>query len=128
VLLADGMPKRVDQHRRNAKAFRAAWKALDLTLLPTSVEHAANTLSAVYYPPGVDAALVGAVRQEGVVIAGGLHPDLGPKYFRVGHMGACPAADVLDAVGAIERALASFGHKPHGVGSAVAAAQAALVA
>jgi alanine-glyoxylate transaminase/serine-glyoxylate transaminase/serine-pyruvate transaminase len=126
VLLEDGMPKRVDRHRRNAKAFRAAWKALDLTLLPTSVEHAANTLSAVYYPPGVDAALVGAVRKEGVVIAGGLHPDLGPKYFRVGHMGACPAADVLDAVGAIERALASFGHKPHGVGSAVAAAQATL--
>jgi alanine-glyoxylate transaminase/serine-glyoxylate transaminase/serine-pyruvate transaminase len=114
-------------HRRHAKAFRAAWKALDLTLLPKDAEHTAHTLSAVYYPPGVDAKLVSAVRREGVVIAGGLHPDLGPKYFRVGHMGACPPADVLDAVGAIERALASFGHMPHGIGSAVAAAQAALI-
>lgn len=127
VLLADGMPKRVEMHRRHAKAFRAAWKALDLTLLPKDAEHTAHTLSAVYYPPGVDAKLVSAVRREGVVIAGGLHPDLGPKYFRVGHMGACPPADVLDAVGAIERALASFGHMPHGIGSAVAAAQAALI-
>jgi alanine-glyoxylate transaminase/serine-glyoxylate transaminase/serine-pyruvate transaminase len=126
VLLEDGVPKRIAMHRRHAQAFRAAWKALDLTQLPTSSEHAAHTLSAVYYPPGVDAALIGAVRKEGVVIAGGLHPHLGPKYFRVGHMGACPAADVLDAVGAIERALAAMGHKPHGIGSAVAAAQAVL--
>jgi alanine-glyoxylate transaminase/serine-glyoxylate transaminase/serine-pyruvate transaminase len=85
-------------------------------------------MSAVYYPPGVDATLVGAVRKEGVVIAGGLHPEIGPKYFRVGHMGGCSAADVLDAVGAIERALATLGHKPHVVGHAVAAAQAALFA
>jgi alanine-glyoxylate transaminase/serine-glyoxylate transaminase/serine-pyruvate transaminase len=126
LLLADGVPKRVEMHRRHAMAFRAAWKALDLTLLPKGAEHTAYTLSAVYYPPGVDAKLVGAVRREGVVIAGGLHPDLGPKYFRVGHMGACPAADVLAAVGAIERALSSLGHEPHGVGSAVAAAQGAL--
>jgi alanine-glyoxylate transaminase/serine-glyoxylate transaminase/serine-pyruvate transaminase len=72
--------------------------------------------------------MVGAVRKEGVVIAGGLHPELGAKYFRVGHMGACPPAAVLDAVGAIERALAGLGYKPHGVGRAVAAAQAALFA
>lgn len=126
LLLEDGMAERIERHGRTARAFRAAWRALELTLLPTKSEHAAHTLSAVYYPHGVDAKLVGAVRKEGVVIAGGLHPDLGPKYFRVGHMGACPPGDVLHAVGAIERALATFGHKPNGIGSAVAAAQAAL--
>ncbi|HMJ55070.1 MAG TPA: alanine--glyoxylate aminotransferase family protein [Polyangiaceae bacterium] len=128
VLLEDGVPQRIERHRRTANAFRAAWKALELTQLPTRVEHAAHTLSAVYYPSGIDAALLGAVRKEGVVIAGGLHPEIGGKYFRVGHMGACPAADVLNAVGAIERALAGLGYKPHGVGRAVAAAQAALFA
>ncbi|MET0595285.1 MAG: alanine--glyoxylate aminotransferase family protein [Polyangiaceae bacterium] len=127
LLLDDGMAKRFEMHGRTARAFRAAWKALDLAELPTKSAHAANTLSAVYYPQGVDAKLIGAARKEGVVIAGGLHPELGAKYFRVGHMGACPPADVLHAVGAIERALASFGHKPHGVGSAVAAAQATLL-
>jgi len=128
VLLDDGIAKRVEMHQRTAGAFRAAWKALELKLLPTSVDHAATTLSALFYPAGVDASLVGAVRKEGVVIAGGLHPELGTKYFRVGHMGACMAAEVLDAVGAIERALAAMGYKPHAVGRAVAAAQAALVA
>jgi alanine-glyoxylate transaminase/serine-glyoxylate transaminase/serine-pyruvate transaminase len=126
LLLDDGMSKRVEKHRRTAGAFRAAWTAMDLKQLPTESEHAATTLSAVYYPAGVDAALVGAVRKEGVVIAGGLHPDLGPKYFRVGHMGACSAADVLAAVGAIERALATMGYAPHPLGRAVAAAQASL--
>jgi alanine-glyoxylate transaminase/serine-glyoxylate transaminase/serine-pyruvate transaminase len=126
VLLGDGVSKRVEMHRRTAGAFRAAWMALELQQLPTSSEHAATTLSAVYYPAGIDATLVGAVRKEGVVIAGGLHPQLGPKYFRVGHMGACAPADVLAAVGAIERALATLGHKPHAIGRAVAAAQAAL--
>jgi alanine-glyoxylate transaminase/serine-glyoxylate transaminase/serine-pyruvate transaminase len=127
LLLEDGLAKRVDMHARTARAFRAAWKALDLEVLPTSDLHSAHTMSAVYYPPGVGPALIAAVRGEGVVIAGGLHPDLGPKYFRVGHMGACPPGDVLNAVGAIERALARSGHKPHDVGSAVAAAQAALL-
>ena len=125
LLVEQTMPKRVDLHARSAQAFRAAWKALELSQLPLSSEHAANTLSAVYYPAGVDSALIAAVRREGVVIAGGLHPEVGPKYFRVGHMGACRPGDILNAVGAIERALATLGHKPNGVGSAVAAAQVA---
>jgi alanine-glyoxylate transaminase/serine-glyoxylate transaminase/serine-pyruvate transaminase len=126
LLLEDGVAERIEGHGRTARAFHAAWRAMELDGLPTKSTHAAHTLSAVYYPQGVDAKLIGAVRKEGVVIAGGLHPALGPKYFRVGHMGACPPADVLHAIGAIERALASFGHKPHGVGSAIAAAQSAL--
>jgi alanine-glyoxylate transaminase/serine-glyoxylate transaminase/serine-pyruvate transaminase len=126
LLLEAGVAKRIEGHSRTARAFRAAWRAMELNEVPTKSAHAAHTLSAVYYPQGVDAKLIGAVRKEGVVIAGGLHPDLGPKYFRVGHMGACPPADVLRAIGAIETALASFGHEPHGVGSAIAAAKAAL--
>ena len=128
VLLDEGVSERIERNRRVALAFRAAWKALGLAVLPTSNEHAAHTLSAVYYPAGIDAGLIARVRREGVVIAGGLHPDLAPKYFRVGHMGRCRASDVLAAVGAIERALAASGHAPNGVGSAVAAAEAALVA
>jgi alanine-glyoxylate transaminase/serine-glyoxylate transaminase/serine-pyruvate transaminase len=126
LLLEDGMAKRVARHRRTANAFRAAWKALELRVLPTSNDHAATTLSAVFYPDGVDAALIGAVREEGVIIAGGLHPELGAKYFRVGHMGGCSASDILDTVGAIERALAKLGYRSRNVGTAVAASQAAL--
>jgi alanine-glyoxylate transaminase/serine-glyoxylate transaminase/serine-pyruvate transaminase len=66
----------------------------------------------------VDASLVGRVAAEGIVVAGGLHPEAKTKYFRVGHMGACSAGDVLATVGAIERALAKAGHVRHGVGAA----------
>jgi alanine-glyoxylate transaminase/serine-glyoxylate transaminase/serine-pyruvate transaminase len=82
-------------------------------------------LSAFYYPPGVDASLVGRVRAEGIAIAGGLHPDAKTKYFRVGHMGAMKASDLLAVVGALERALAAGGHKVN-LGAGLAAAQAAL--
>jgi alanine-glyoxylate transaminase/serine-glyoxylate transaminase/serine-pyruvate transaminase len=65
------------------------------------------------------------VREEGVVIAGGLHPDLRTKYFRVGHMGAISASDVLATVGAVSRALVRSGHSAD-ASAAVAAAERAL--
>jgi alanine-glyoxylate transaminase/serine-glyoxylate transaminase/serine-pyruvate transaminase len=85
----------------------------------------AHTLSALYFPEGVDAAFVGRVRAEGVVLAGGLHPDAKAKYFRVGHMGAVAADDVVTTVAAIERALVASGHAIE-LGAAVGAAQSVL--
>ena len=125
-LLAEGMEARIARHRTVARAFRAAWSAMKLAVLPVSEDVAANTLSAVYYPAGGDGSLVARVGEEGAVVAGGLHPDARAKYFRVGHMGATGATEVLATVGAIERALHACGHRPAPLGSAVAAAQAAL--
>ncbi|MCY1036827.1 alanine--glyoxylate aminotransferase family protein [Corallococcus sp. BB11-1] len=127
-ILAEGMEARFERHRRMARAFRAAWSALGLRLLPTSDAVAANTLSALYYPEGVDASLVGRVKAQGVAIAGGLHPELKTRYFRVGHMNRVTAADVLSTVGAIERALHAGGHRASAAGTGVAAAQASLSA
>jgi alanine-glyoxylate transaminase/serine-glyoxylate transaminase/serine-pyruvate transaminase len=125
-ILREGMEARFARHRRMARAFRAAWRALGLKLLPTTEAATAHTLSAVYYPEGVDAALVGRVRGEGVVLAGGLHPELKARYFRVGHMNLVGPGEVLATVGAVERALAAAGHRAQ-PGAAVAAAQAALL-
>lgn len=115
-LLAEGMEPRFARHEKMASAFRAAWKAMELTLLPVSPALTANTLSAVYYPEGIDATFPSKV--QGVVIAGGLHPEAKTKYFRVGHMGAIGPNDVLATVGAIERAIGRKG---------LAAASAALI-
>jgi alanine-glyoxylate transaminase/serine-glyoxylate transaminase/serine-pyruvate transaminase len=125
-LCAEGMDARFARHARQAAAFRAAWRAMGLTLLPARDEIAANTLSAVYYPDGVDAALVGRARAEGVALAGGLHPSAKARYFRVGHMGSTRAAEVLATVGAVERALMASGHRLD-PGAGLAAAQATLV-
>jgi alanine-glyoxylate transaminase/serine-glyoxylate transaminase/serine-pyruvate transaminase len=87
----------------------------------------AHTLSALYYPEGVDAGVIARVREQGVVLAGGLHPELKTRYFRVGHMNVVGPGDVLASVGAVERALALAGHRAQ-PGVAVAAAQAELLA
>lgn len=125
LLLQEGMETRAWRHRRHAQAFRAAWRAMGLRLVPANDEVAANTLSAIYLPEGLDASFVGRVRDEGVVIAGGLHPELKTRTFRVGHMNAVSASDVLATVGAIERALLRSGHaREPGLGTH--AAQAVL--
>lgn len=125
-IAAEGMEARFARHRRTARAFRAAWEALGMKLLPLREDLAAHTLSAVCYPAGVDASLVGRVKAEGVVIAGGLHPEAKARYFRVGHMGAVTPGDVMTTVGAIERALAKGGYASS-PGAGLAAAQAALL-
>ena len=126
-ILREGMEARFARHRRMAGAFRAAWRALGLRTLPVSEEVTAHTLSALYYPEGVDMAVLGRAREQGVVLAGGLHPQLKTRYFRVGHMNVVGPGDVLATVGAVERALVAAGHRAE-PGGAVAAAQAALLA
>ncbi|MFO0597942.1 MAG: alanine--glyoxylate aminotransferase family protein [Myxococcaceae bacterium] len=104
-LVEEGMANRVARHQRIAGEFRAAWKAMGLEHLPKSEALRAHTLSALYYPQGVDAALVKAIGAQGVTVAGGLHPELRTKYFRVGHMGAVTMNDVAAVTAAIGRAL-----------------------
>jgi alanine-glyoxylate transaminase/serine-glyoxylate transaminase/serine-pyruvate transaminase len=87
-IVEDGIEARVARHWHAARAMRAAWDALGLRPVPVRPELQAATLSALYLPEGVDAAaVVGGTARNGVVIAGGLHPEIRTRYFRVGHMG-----------------------------------------
>ncbi|MCX7683517.1 MAG: alanine--glyoxylate aminotransferase family protein [Anaerolineae bacterium] len=126
-ILEEGMEPRCARHRRLSNAFKAAMGALGLKQVPLSPELAATTLTAVYYPEGVDGgALLGYIGAAGVILAGGLHPEIRTRYFRIGHMGAVSPSDILVTVGAIERGLAQAGYSfEAGVG--LAAAQAALI-
>lgn len=128
LLLDEGMQARFERHARMAHAARTGFRALGLELLPKRESVAASTLSALYYPQGVDGtALPKAIAAEGVVVAGGLHPALKTRYFRVGHMGSVSPSDVLATVGAVERALRRAGGAVE-AGVGVAAVQKALAA
>lgn len=59
--------------------------ATDIHQVTTSEECGAHTMTTIYYPEGVTGAdLLQAIGQRGVMVAGGLHPSMATKYFRVG--------------------------------------------
>jgi alanine-glyoxylate transaminase/serine-glyoxylate transaminase/serine-pyruvate transaminase len=86
-ILETGMRDRFALHDRVGRVMRAAWLDMGLTLVPVREELAANTLSAIKLPGGAGASLVGGILEHGVIVAGGLHPEIRDTYFRVGHMG-----------------------------------------
>lgn len=109
-ILNEGMKARFVRHERLAGAFRAAMEALGLQMIP-GPKVSANTLSAVYYPEGVEAAdFIKAMSSSDVIVAPGLLPELKTRYFRVGHMGSVSKADLLATVGAIGTAMKQCGH------------------
>ncbi|MGQ9600952.1 MAG: pyridoxal-phosphate-dependent aminotransferase family protein [Anaerolineae bacterium] len=124
-ILEEGMETRFARHRKLDKAFKAAIRALGLKQVPVSPDKEATTLTAPYYPDGVDGTVLKRISEAGVILAGGLHPAIKDRYFRVGHMGAVSASDILTTVGAIEKGLAQAGYKFE-PGAGLAAAQAIL--
>lgn len=125
-ILEEGMEARFERHGRISRAVKAAIGALGLGQVPARPEIAANTMTAPLYPAGVDGSVLGRINQAGVILAGGLHPEIKDRYFRIGHMGAVNASDVLATIGAIETGLAQAGYRfEPGVG--LSAAQAVFV-
>jgi len=122
-ILEEGMDARFRRHALGARAFRAGMKAMGMSFVPVREELCASTLSAPFYPEGIDAGVLRLVAAEGVVLAGGLHPEIKSKYFRIGHMGMSEAPEILATVGAIERGFAKAGYRFE-MGAASAAAQA----
>ena len=118
---------RFDEHQRAADAMRAAWEVLGLSLLPARPELAANTLSALYYPEGVDSSVLARIKHHGAIVAGGLHPSCKTKYFRVGHMGETVRRhkDLLRTVAAVASGLSDVGYKAN-IQGALDAAQEKL--
>ncbi len=125
-ILAEGMEARFERHCRMSRAVKAAVSALGLDQVPARDDIAAHTLTAPCYPEGVDSGLLGHVKAAGVILAGGLHPDIKTEYFRIGHMGVTNFGDILATIGALEQGLMAAGYdfEP---GAGLAAAQAFLL-
>jgi len=91
-LLKIGMEQIFELHRQNARKFRSQLLSVvsDLKFVPTDDKHMANTLSAIYFPHDLkdkEKFVQFAKEKYHVIIAGGLHKEIKPNYFRVGHMG-----------------------------------------
>lgn len=124
-ILEEGMEARFRRHRWLSDALKAGVEALGMSQVPVSPNKTATTLTAPYYPGGVDAAVLKQISQAGVILAGGLHPEIKARYFRIGHMGAVTPSDILTTVGAIEHGLAQVGYEFE-FGAGLAATQEVL--
>ncbi|MFC2015570.1 pyridoxal-phosphate-dependent aminotransferase family protein [Chloroflexota bacterium] len=109
-ILEEGMEARLARHRRLSTALKAGIKALGMSQVPVSQDDGANTITAPYYPAGVDASVLGHIKDAGVMLAGGLHPGIKTQYFRIGHMGSVTESDILATLGAIEMGLGRVGY------------------
>lgn len=84
-ILQDTVEKRWEEHKKTSDWFKnKLTQELGLKLVSDPAV-GAHGLTAVYAedPPKI----ISFLKQNGVVIAGGVHKQIGPKYFRVGHMG-----------------------------------------
>ncbi|HTY51893.1 MAG TPA: alanine--glyoxylate aminotransferase family protein [Methanomicrobiales archaeon] len=123
IIEKEGPGKRIERHRRMAEAVRAAVKAWGLPMFPRlDTLHAySNTVTAVAIPDGVDEKVLrSTVKGFGIEIAGG-QDRLKGKIFRIGHMGAVGAPEILATLSAVDFALGKAGWKAKESGAAAAA-------
>jgi alanine-glyoxylate transaminase/serine-glyoxylate transaminase/serine-pyruvate transaminase len=124
-ILAEGMDARFRRHRVLSEMCKAAVAALGMGQV-AKPGFESTTITAPYYPEGVDAGLLGHVTKAGAILAGGLHPEIKATYFRIGHMGPTTPGDVVNTIGAIEQGLTAAGYD-FDPGAGVAAAQGVLL-
>jgi aspartate aminotransferase-like enzyme len=114
----EGLVSRIERHRKTAEAVRRAVSEWGLSLFPQIDRfHAySNTLTAISYPAGLqDAEVRGTARSLGIEIAGG-QDHLKGRIFRIGHMGAVQAPEILATLSAVQYALRKGGYHPRGDG------------
>ncbi|KAL7749521.1 hypothetical protein RI367_005076 [Sorochytrium milnesiophthora] len=81
------MTARFAEHVKCSDAIKKELQGWGLKLVSTAGCQA-HTLTAAYYPNNIaPTQLLPKIVARGVTIAGGLHPEIATKYFRVGHMG-----------------------------------------
>jgi pyridoxamine--pyruvate transaminase len=86
--LDDGLDAVIRRHDTAAAACRAGIKAMGLELWPRSESYAANCVTAIRCPDGVEVKpVLGHIRERyGVMLSGG-YGELTERLFRIGHMG-----------------------------------------
>lgn len=114
LLANGGMEARFNEHLQVSNAIKAAIVALGCSQVPESRDAAANTMTCVRFPKGVQGPeFLKKVVENGVSLSGGLHKQIKTEYFRIGHMG--PSTRRLDhillTIKAIENAFEACGYE-----------------
>jgi len=117
----EGLEAVFSRHRQLMNMTRAAFKALGIPLL-TSDKDASTTVTAMKPDDFDPDALRKVLKNEfNLTVAGG-QKHLKGSIFRIGHMGYCSPADILQTISMIEVALNKIG-KSVELGKGISAAQ-----
>lgn len=107
LMRAEGLEGIFTRHAAIAEYTRERVQGLGLTLVPTDAKRASDTVTAVWWPEGVDGKSISKrAREEFGVVLGGGQGKLQGKIFRVGHLGFVSKEDVVQALDVVERLLA----------------------
>lgn len=107
LMRAEGLEGIFTRHEAIATYTRDRVKALGLKLVPVNEQFASNTVTAVWWPEGVDGkAISKRAREEFGVVIGGGQGKLDGKIFRIGHLGFVSQGDVAEALDVVEKLLA----------------------
>lgn len=126
IVHEEGLEKRWRRHGIIAEAVRRGVQSIGLGLFPAE-GYRSNTLTVPQTPPTISEQNIRKLMGEKykIVIAGGLGKIAG-KTFRIGHMGAVNANDVVSTLAALEMSLTELGYKLN-PGTAVGEAEKSLV-
>ena len=126
LMQAEGPHAVFARHEACAAATRAGLEALGFELF-ADPRYASRTVTCVRLAPGVEwKALNGALKQRGIVLAGG-QGKLTGQVFRVGHLGSVTVEEILGTIAGLESVAIEQGRDVE-PGAAVGAAQAAALA
>lgn len=117
----EGLDNVFTRHHTMMNMTRAACRALGICLL-TDDRDASPTVTAARADDLSPDMLRHMLKKEFNLIVAGGQNDLKGKLFRIGHMGYCSPADILQTISIIELALHKMG-QPIELGSGVQAAQ-----
>jgi aspartate aminotransferase-like enzyme len=106
LMRAEGLESIFTRHVAVAEYTRQRVKSWGLKLVPVNEKYASNTVTAVWWPEGVDGkAISKRAREEFGVVLGGGQGKLEGKIFRVGHLGFFTKDDVAQALDVVEKLL-----------------------
>jgi len=106
MMRAEGLEGIFTRHEAIASYTRERVKGLGLKLVPVEEQFASNTVTAVWWPEGVDGkAISKRAREEFGVVLGGGQGKLEGRIFRVGHLGWVSQQDVKEALDVVEQLL-----------------------
>ncbi|KAI9742258.1 MAG: hypothetical protein M1818_004158 [Claussenomyces sp. TS43310] len=82
------LQERFNAHRKASAKVKDRLTRLGLEQVVRNPKHQAHAMTAVYLPPDVDSRHVLQKKHDaGFYLAAGIHPELGSRYIRFGHMG-----------------------------------------